>query len=91
MKGKIKESHLVYKSEWLELYEDFISVNKELEKPQSVKEYDNHIKLYNRIKIPQDCATIIPVFPTGSILMIETYRRGVNTAILGLPGGLPED
>jgi ADP-ribose pyrophosphatase len=30
----------------------------------------------------------VPVFPDGSILMIESYRHGVNTVILELPGGL---
>ena len=61
MKGKIKESRLVYKSEWLEVYEDFISVNKRPEIQQRKKESDNHIKLYNKIKMLQDCATIIPI------------------------------
>jgi ADP-ribose pyrophosphatase len=88
MKGRIKESRLVYKSEWLEVYEDFISVNKRPEIQQRKKESDNHIKLYNKIKMPQDCATIIPIFPDGSILMIESYRHGVNTVFLELPGGL---
>ena len=87
MKGKIKESRLVYKSEWLEVYEDFISVNKRPEIQQRKKESDNHIKLYNKIKMPQDCATIIPIFSDGSILMIESYRHGVNTVILELPSG----
>jgi ADP-ribose pyrophosphatase len=88
MKGKIEESRLVYKSEWLELYEDFIFVNNRPEIQQRKKGSNNHIKLYNKIKIPRDCATIIPVFPSGSILMIESYRRGVDAVILELPGGL---
>lgn len=87
MSGNVKESRIVYKSEWLEVYEEIISINGQKEK-QRKNGAGNAIKLYNRIRMPTDSTTVIPVFPDGSILMIKNYRRGVDKVILELPGGL---
>jgi ADP-ribose pyrophosphatase len=97
MRGEIKESHVVYKSKWLEVYEDLLSVDDdEIEKSKKNDNDDQHqhtnnIKLFNKIKTKSDGATIVPVFSDGSLLMIESYRRGVDAIILELPGGLIEN
>jgi ADP-ribose pyrophosphatase len=89
MSGKVKESRIVYKSDWLEVYEDMLSPNERDEQQRRIP--DDSIKMFNWIKTPRDTATVIPVFPDGSILMVESYRRGVNAVILELPGGLIDD
>ncbi|MDQ4072802.1 MAG: NUDIX hydrolase [Thermoproteota archaeon] len=89
MSGEVKDSRIVYKSDWLEVYEDMLSPNKRDE--QQRKGSNDSIKMFNRIKTPRDAATVIPIFPDGSILMIESYRRGVDDVILELPGGLIDD
>ena len=96
MRGEIKESRLAYKSEWLEVYEDLLSIDA---RPDKRAKKDNHyhhkntnkIKLFNKIKLKSDSATILPVFSDGSLLMIEAYRRGVDEYLLDLPSGLIED
>jgi ADP-ribose pyrophosphatase len=96
MRGEIKESRLAYKSEWLEVYEDLLSIDA---RPDKRGKKDNHyhhkntnkIKLFNKIKLKSDSATILPVFSDGSLLMIEAYRRGVDEYLLDLPSGLIED
>ncbi len=87
MNGNIEESHVVYKSKWIEVYEDIISLDNNAESSGSAK-YKEQTKIYNRIKMPTDTATVIPVFEDDSVLMIKAYRRGVNSSILELPGGL---
>lgn len=96
MRGEIKESRLAYKSEWLEVYEDLLSIDAGPDKRG--KKNNNHyykntnnVKLFNKIKLKSDSATIIPVFSDGSLLMIEAYRRGVDEFLLDLPSGLIED
>jgi ADP-ribose pyrophosphatase len=91
MKGEVKESRIVYKSKWLEVYEDLLSVNEIEKKGKKNGDYTNNIKLFNKIKTKNDGATIVPVFSDGSLLMIESYRRGVDAVILELPGGLVEN
>ena len=96
MRGEIKESRLAYKSEWLEVYEDLLSIDA---RPDKRGKNDNHyhhkktnkVKLFNKIKLKSDSATILPVFSDGSLLMIEAYRRGVDKYLLDLPSGLIED
>jgi ADP-ribose pyrophosphatase len=96
MRGEIKESRLAYKSEWLEVYEDLLSIDA---RPDKRGKKDNHyhhkntnkIKLFNKIKLKSDSAIILPVFSDGSLLMIEAYRRGVDEYLLDLPSGLIED
>lgn len=87
MNGNIKESRVVYKSKGVEVYEDIIDLDNKAESSGSAN-YREQTKIYNRIKIPADTVTVIPVFQDGSVLMIEDYRRGVNSSILELPGGL---
>jgi ADP-ribose pyrophosphatase len=88
MRGEVKESRIVYKSKWLEVYEDLLSVNEIEKKGKKNSDYTNYTKLFNKIKTKNDGATIVPVFSDGSLLMIESYRRGVDVVILELPGGL---
>jgi ADP-ribose pyrophosphatase len=90
MSGSVKDSRIVYKSDWLEVYEDILDSGESDVRRQRNGPGDS-IKLFNRIKTSRDAATVIPVFPDGSILMIESYRRGVNAVILELPGGLIEE
>ena len=87
---------LAYKSEWLEVYEDLLSIDARPDKRG--KKNNNHrhkntnnVKLFNKIKLKSDSATIIPVFSDGSLLMIEAYRRGVDEFLLDLPSGLIEN
>ena len=97
MRGEIKESRLAYKSEWLEVYEDLLSID-DARPDKRGKKNNNHrhkntnnVKLFDKIKLKSDSATIIPVFSDGSLLMIEAYRRGVDKFLLDLPSGLIED
>jgi 8-oxo-dGTP pyrophosphatase MutT (NUDIX family) len=55
---------------------------------KEVKKDNKSMKLFNKIKTKSDSVAIIPVFSDGSILMIESYRRGVDAFLLELPGGL---
>ena len=78
MRGEIKESRLAYKSEWLEVYEDLLSIDaqpdKRGEKINLHQRHDkntNNVKLFNKIKLKSDSATILPVFSDGSLLMVE--------------------
>jgi ADP-ribose pyrophosphatase len=98
MRGEIKESRLAYKSEWLEVYEDLLSIDaqpdKRGEKINLHQRHDkntNNVKLFNKIKLKSDSATILPVFSDGSLLMIEIYRRGIDKFLLDLPSGLIEN
>ena len=95
MRGEIKESRLAYKSEWLEVYEDLLSIDAQSDKRGKKDNHrhknTNNIKLFNKMKLKSDSATIIPVLSDGSLLMIEAYRRGVDEFLLDLPSGLIED
>jgi ADP-ribose pyrophosphatase len=52
--------------------------------------HPNTTGTFNRIEV-RDSVIVIPVFKDGSILMVETYRHGVGTKLLELPGGLMEE
>ena len=76
-----QKSNLVYKSPWLQVYED------------SVRYKDNNshsIKIFNRIKV-DDTVIIIPIFEDGSLLMVEGYRHGAGDNLLEFPGGFIEE
>ena len=77
-----QKSNLVYKSPWLQVYED------------SVRYKDNNnshsIKIFNRIKV-DDTVIIIPIFEDGSFLMVEGYRHGAGDNLLEFPGGFIEE
>ena len=75
---KIIASNIVYKSKWMKVYEDCV---------KSKKDDKSHI--FNRITMNHNVG-VIPVFPDGSLLMIENYRHGVDAILLELPGGLIE-
>ena len=97
MRGEIKESRLAYKSQWLEVYEDLLSIDDaQLDKRSKQNNHHRHrntntVKLFNKIKLKSNSATIIPVFSDGSLLMIVAYRRGVDKFLLDLPSGLIEN
>jgi hypothetical protein len=96
MRGELKESRLAYKSEWLEVYEDLLSIDARPDKRGKKNNHyhyknTNNVKLFNKIKLKSNSATIVPVFSDGSLLMIEAYRRGVDKFLLDLPSGLIED
>jgi ADP-ribose pyrophosphatase len=96
MRGEIKESRLAYKSEWLEVYEDLLSIDTRPDKGSNRNNLHHHkntnnFRLFNKIKLKSDSATILPVFSDGSLLMIEAYRRGVDEYLLDLPSGLIEN
>jgi 8-oxo-dGTP pyrophosphatase MutT (NUDIX family) len=59
------------------VYEDLVS-----------KEDDvtSKVGLFNRIEVP-DAVIVVPIYPDGSLLMVENYRHGVGTDLLELPGG----
>src|SRR5919197_2739486 len=110
MRGEVEESRIVYKSEWLEVYEESLNINNQREKSEKNNDNDgsssgggsgggdkdrhghpkNSVKIFNKIKTTNDGATIVPVFSDGSLLMVETYRRGADSVLLELPGGLIE-
>ena len=46
------------------------------------------VGMFNRIT---DTAIVIPLFKDGSLLMVENYRHGVGTDLLGLPGGFIDE
>lgn len=77
-----QKSNLVYKSPWLQVYED------------SVRYKDNNnshsIKIFNRIEV-DDTVIIIPIFEDGSFLMVEGYRHGAGDNLLEFPGGFIEE
>ncbi len=77
-----QKSNLVYKSPWLQVYEDSVSY----------KDNNNShsIKIFNRIKV-DDTVIIIPIFEDGSLLMVEGYRHGAGENLLELPGGFIEE
>jgi ADP-ribose pyrophosphatase len=102
MKYKIKDSRLIYKSEYLELYDDLVKINNntEIEEQEGQQENgelrkqlsdNNNPMMFQRIKITHDSTIIVPVFSDGSLLMIEVYRYGVDEVLLEFPGGTIEE
>jgi ADP-ribose pyrophosphatase len=71
----LKRSKRVYKSRWMEVYEDSV-IDKE----------NGILGMFNRINV-DDAAVVVPEFEDGSLLMVENYRHGVSTTLLELPGG----
>jgi ADP-ribose pyrophosphatase len=72
----VKRSNPVYKNQWIAVYEDLVNNAKK-----------GTTATFNRI-IVQDAVIIVPIFADGSLLMVESYRHGIRTNILELPGGL---
>jgi hypothetical protein len=72
----IYKSNLVYKSQWLQVYEDLIGYND-----------SNHLpEIFNRINV-DDTVIILPIFENGLLLMVEGYRHGASEDLLEFPGG----
>ena len=106
MKGQIKESRIAYQSDWLEVYEEFMSIteikNSKKNDDDVYHHHDsntsnnnatiatNNIKMFNKIRTKNDGTVVVPVFPDDSLLLIETYRYGVDEVLLEFPGGLIE-
>jgi ADP-ribose pyrophosphatase YjhB (NUDIX family) len=79
----VEKSNLVYKSPWLQVYEDSVSY-------KDNNNTSHSIKIFNRIKV-EDTVIIIPIFEDGSLLMVEGYRHGAGDKLLELPGGFIEE
>lgn len=76
-KYQTKQSDVVYKSEWMTVYEDQVFKGNDV---------TSKVGMFNRIEVC-DTAIVIPLFKDGSLLMVENYRHGVGTDLLELPGG----
>ena len=63
----IHKSNLVYKSQWLQVYEDLIGYDDSNHSP----------KIFNRINV-DDTVIILPIFENGLLLMVEGYRQGAG-------------
>ena len=85
----IEKSNLVYKSQWMQVYEDSVTYDENNDNDNNVPSSNHSIKLFNRIKV-DDTVIIIPIFEDGSLLMIEGYRHGVGENLLEFPGGFIE-
>jgi ADP-ribose pyrophosphatase YjhB (NUDIX family) len=87
---KIHKSNLVYKSKWLQVYEDLINCYNDNNNKNncicSNSGSSHSIKIFNRIKA-DDTVIIIPIFENGLLLLVEGYRHGVNASLLEFPGG----
>jgi 8-oxo-dGTP pyrophosphatase MutT (NUDIX family) len=84
----VEKSNLVYKSPWLQVYEDSVSYK---DNSNNIISSSSHsIKIFNRIKV-YDTVIIIPLFEDGSLLMVEGYRHGAGENLLELPGGFIEE
>jgi ADP-ribose pyrophosphatase len=70
---------LVYNNKWIELYED------------SVRNESGSRTIFNRIRVLYDVSIVVPILEDGSLLMIDKYYHGINTNLLGLPGGLIDE
>jgi 8-oxo-dGTP pyrophosphatase MutT (NUDIX family) len=87
----IEKSNLVYKSQWMQVYEDSVIYNDNNDKNNKIISSNRHlIKIFNRIKV-DDTVIIIPIFEDGSLLMVEGYRHGAGENLLELPGGFIEE
>jgi 8-oxo-dGTP pyrophosphatase MutT (NUDIX family) len=88
-----EKSNLVYKSPWLQVYEDSVRYkdNSDNNKNNNIISSSSHsIKIFNRIKV-DDTVIIIPIFEDGSLLMVEGYRHGAGDNLLEFPGGFIEE
>ena len=86
-----EKSSLVYKSQWMQVYEDSVIYNDNNDKNNKIISSSRHlIKIFNRIKV-DDTVIIIPIFEDGSLLMIEGYRHGAGENLLEFPGGFIEE
>jgi 8-oxo-dGTP pyrophosphatase MutT (NUDIX family) len=86
-----EKSSLVYKSQWMQVYEDSIIYNNINDKNNKIISSSRHsVKIFNRIKV-DDTVIIIPIFEDGSLLMVEGYRHGAGENLLELPGGFIEE
>ena len=72
----IHKSNLVYKSQWLQVYEDLIGHDDSNHSPE----------IFNRINV-DDTVIILPIFENGLLLMVEGYRHGAGEDLLEFPGG----
>ena len=87
---KTKKSSLVYKSQWMQVYEDSVIYNDNNDKNNKIISSSHSIKIFNRIKV-DNTVIIIPIFEDGSLLMVEGYRHGAGENLLELPGGFIEE
>ena len=86
-----EKSSLVYKSQWMQVYEDSVIYNDNNDKNNNDTISSSHSnKIFNRIKV-DDTVIIIPIFEDGSLLMVEGYRHGAGENLLELPGGFIEE
>jgi ADP-ribose pyrophosphatase YjhB (NUDIX family) len=93
-----EKSNLVYKSQWLQVYEDSVrykdnsdnNKNNNIISSSSSSSSSHSIKIFNRIKV-DDTVIIIPIFEDGSLLMVEGYRHGAGENLLEFPGGFIEE
>jgi 8-oxo-dGTP pyrophosphatase MutT (NUDIX family) len=89
-----EKSNLVYKSPWLQVYEDSVRYkdNSDNNKNNNIisSSSSHSIKIFNRIKV-DDTVIIIPIFEDGSLLMVEGYRHGAGENLLEFPGGFIEE
>ena len=85
-----EKSSLVYKSQWMQVYEDSVIYNDNNDKNNKIISSSHSIKIFNRIKV-DDTVIIIPIFEDGSLLMVEGYRHGAGENLLELPGGFIEE
>jgi ADP-ribose diphosphatase len=80
-KYQTKQSNVVYKSEWMTVYEDQVYKRNNI---------TSKVGMFNRIDVC-DTAIVIPLFKDGSLLMVDNYRHGVGTDLLELPGGFIDE
>jgi 8-oxo-dGTP pyrophosphatase MutT (NUDIX family) len=85
-----EKSSLVYKSQWMQVYEDSVIYNDNNDKNNKIISSSHSNKIFNRIKVA-DTVIIIPIFEDGSLLMVEGYRHGAGENLLELPGGFIEE
>ena len=85
-----EKSSLVYKSQWMQVYEDSVIYNDNNDKNNKIISSSHSNKIFNRIKV-DDTVIIIPIFEDGSLLMVEGYRHGAGENLLELPGGFIEE
>ena len=86
-----EKSSLVYKSQWMQIYQDSVVYNDNNNKNNNydIISSSHSIKIFNRIKV-DDTVIIIPILEDGSLLMVEVYRHGAGENLLEFPGGFIE-
>src|SRR5918911_166591 len=96
--GQPKESRIAYQSDWLEVYEEFMSIteikNSEKKDDDVYHHHDsntsnnnptiatNNIKMFNKIRTKNDGTVVVPVFPDDSFARHLNVRDGFTH---GLP------